>query len=243
MKNPNSIRVLIAEDDQELLELLISQLEVFKFQVLSATSGNKAKALLERHNDIDIVVSDIRMEDGTGVDLVKFIKARNPSQPRVFLISGFSDFSFYELYDYGIDGFFSKPLSAAEIRSSIQKSFVDQQLVWSKSLPEQNYLIEKTIPSLENSSELRFGRGGFYLHITENFPKRGELCNFNLVVEDQNPCMNIKGIGDVLWVREKEEKGLPPGIGIEIQSLEVECLKSLIEYIKATSKIPYIPKS
>ncbi len=44
-----------------------------------------------KQKQIDLIISDIRMPGGTGVDLLKTVKARNILNPPVILITGFAD--------------------------------------------------------------------------------------------------------------------------------------------------------
>ena len=59
---------------------------------MGAMSGNEATALLKNHK-VDIVLSDIRMANGDGMELLNYIRAFVPTPPSVVLVTGYSDFT------------------------------------------------------------------------------------------------------------------------------------------------------
>jgi CheY-like chemotaxis protein len=68
------VRILLAEDDEDVREVMILFLESLGAVVRAAASGNRAWLLFEEERP-DIVVSDIRMPDGDGLSLVRRIRA------------------------------------------------------------------------------------------------------------------------------------------------------------------------
>lgn len=71
-------KVLIIDDEPELRNLIKRLLELEGFSIL--TAGNSAEALEILHkNEIDIVVSDVRLPDKSGLELLPIIKKQFPS--------------------------------------------------------------------------------------------------------------------------------------------------------------------
>ena len=127
--NPADIRVLIVDDEEDIREIIRDNFETIGFQVSTCESGNKAIRLFDQ-GDFNIVVSDIRMNDGDGVDLLKHIKSNNPNFPPVFLISGYSDYERSDLYAYGADGFFSKPFNLDDLRRNVKYALLSREDFW-----------------------------------------------------------------------------------------------------------------
>jgi two-component system response regulator PilR (NtrC family) len=78
--------ILIADDQQSICELLEITFRKEGHRVEVATSGEAARRKLEAQI-YDIVISDIRMPDTTGVDLLRFCKEISP-QSHFLLITG-----------------------------------------------------------------------------------------------------------------------------------------------------------
>lgn len=80
---------LVAEDNEDVRQIMRRQLVELGFSVVEAESGDEAAALVEQIEDLHLVISDIVMPGLSGVDLARQIKATRP-EICVVLISGFS---------------------------------------------------------------------------------------------------------------------------------------------------------
>ncbi|WP_421855057.1 ATP-binding protein [Marinomonas sp.] len=79
MRLNNPIRVLVAEDDEWSRDILVSLLEKAGCQIIEAEDGEQAiKAF--KANSPDLVMTDIRMPNKTGIDLLKFIQQEDQEQ-------------------------------------------------------------------------------------------------------------------------------------------------------------------
>ncbi len=83
--------ILIVEDDRDLRDALVTTLEVARFRVLEAESGEQALERL-RHSTVDMVVSDVNMPGMTGHDLLAGIQRQYPGLP-VMLITAYGQIS------------------------------------------------------------------------------------------------------------------------------------------------------
>lgn len=71
------MKILLTDDELKLLKLLGMILRQEGFEVLEASSARSALQMLEVH-DVEVVLSDVRLPDGFGVDLVTQYKAKKP---------------------------------------------------------------------------------------------------------------------------------------------------------------------
>ena len=69
--------ILIIDDEIKLLKLLGMILSQENFNVKEASTARSAMTMLEQY-DFDVVLSDVRLPDGFGIDLVKSIKTKKP---------------------------------------------------------------------------------------------------------------------------------------------------------------------
>jgi DNA-binding NtrC family response regulator len=72
-----SSRVLIVEDESELLDEVASYFRRRGETVLTAACYNDGLKVIENESAIDVLVSDARMPDGNGIDLIRAQTRRN----------------------------------------------------------------------------------------------------------------------------------------------------------------------
>lgn len=85
-----TIRVLLIEDEPDVLESLSALLTRFGLTVLAAPDG---KTVLDKqmYENVDIVVTDIRMPHIDGIALYKILRKKRPSLPVIFISSNAID--------------------------------------------------------------------------------------------------------------------------------------------------------
>ena len=83
--------ILIIDDELKLLKLLGMILSQENFSVKEASTARSAMTMLEQH-DFDVVLSDVRLPDAFGVELVKAIKTKYPEK-EVILMTAFGNIS------------------------------------------------------------------------------------------------------------------------------------------------------
>lgn len=117
------IQILLVEDElnlrsrfRKLLEDVIGGCKVTG----EASNGLEALEWLKT-NTVDAVITDIRMKDMNGIELMKRLKEQSPLMP-VVIISGYSDFGFArEALRYEVTDYLLKPVDRVELTQVIQK--------------------------------------------------------------------------------------------------------------------------
>lgn len=116
-----SIRILVVEDDELLLETIVDFLDCNDFQAFGARSINNALNLLYQKN-ADVVLLDIKLLDGSGVDLLKEIRSWNTKVP-ILMITSYTDKTHVtECLSNGADDYIRKPFDLDEMIARIQAS-------------------------------------------------------------------------------------------------------------------------
>jgi PAS domain S-box-containing protein len=119
---PIGLRVLVAEDDDDLRHLVERVLNRAGYRVIPARDGGEAVEAFLREPDIALVLLDMVMPDLTGLEALDQIRKVDPTVPAV-LVSGYSD----DLVD-GEGGrrddllFVPKPFSPAEILAAVARA-------------------------------------------------------------------------------------------------------------------------
>lgn len=120
MKNED-IKILVVDDEDMLRTNLKMELEFDNYCVFEANSGNEAFKIIQSQ-DFHLVLSDVRMPDGDGVDLLKSISKMSKNRPYVFLISGFSHITSEEAKELGAVDLLNKPLDIEVIYDFISNN-------------------------------------------------------------------------------------------------------------------------
>ncbi|VAW86682.1 diguanylate cyclase/phosphodiesterase (GGDEF & EAL domains) with PAS/PAC sensor(s) [hydrothermal vent metagenome] len=122
--------LLLVDDEPHILSSLKRLLREEGYHILTAASARDGLALLD-HERIDVVVSDQRMPQMTGVEFLSCVKERFPHTVRIVL-SGYADFgAVTNAINHGaIYKFFTKPWNDELLRSNLQEAFQRFELVW-----------------------------------------------------------------------------------------------------------------
>ena len=113
-----SLRVLVVEDDREIRSLLHSSLGVEGFEVQTAVSVSEAAAMLQ-HSLPDLVLLDLGLPDGDGIDLVRQVR-RQHSLPLLVVSARHQEAEKVKLLDAGADDYLTKPFSVSELLARIR---------------------------------------------------------------------------------------------------------------------------
>jgi two-component system KDP operon response regulator KdpE len=113
-----TLRILVVEDDRDLRALMQSTLSVEGFEVQTAVSVSEASALV-RHNPPDVIVLDLGLPDGDGVELVHEVRKRH-SLPILVVSARHQEAQKIQLLDAGADDYLTKPFSVSELLARIR---------------------------------------------------------------------------------------------------------------------------
>jgi len=115
MSNPLA---LIVDDEPDIRELLEMTLGRMNIDVRSAASCSQARALLDS-TQFDICLTDMRLPDGDGLDLVRYIQEHTPELPVAVITAYGSMDTAVEALKAGAFDFISKPVNLNVLRNLI----------------------------------------------------------------------------------------------------------------------------
>jgi DNA-binding response OmpR family regulator len=118
-------RIVLAEDDASLRDLLASALEYEGYEVVRASTGSElidhVRRIARGRDKVDLVVSDVRMPTLSGLAVLKLLRDAEFDIP-VILITAFSDvWTRREAGEYGAI-LLDKPLSLRTLRGEVAKA-------------------------------------------------------------------------------------------------------------------------
>jgi len=116
-----NIKILIADDEPNQLELMAFNLENAGFSVIKAQNGKEALQFVEDHNP-DLIIIDWMMPNMSGIDVCRILRSRTDTKLLpIIILSARSEEGDKSLgLDTGADDYISKPFSPKELISRVK---------------------------------------------------------------------------------------------------------------------------
>src|SRR5687767_14480503 len=135
---PNKPRILIVDDEPSMRDMLRIVLRRDGYDVIVAENGTQAIATLQQQN-VDLLLSDIRMPDMSGVEVLRAAKEIN-SDIVAFMMTAFaSTETAVEAMRLGAVDYFTKPFSMDELRFKVR------QHMEASRLRQENLLLKRVL--------------------------------------------------------------------------------------------------
>lgn len=114
-------RVVVVEDEPEMLEIMQVNLEQAGYDVIPARDGVEAYEVLDTSAPPDAMVLDLNLPNMSGFRLLRLMR-RNPKwkQLPVIVVTAFAFEEVEEISNERIDGFISKPFDPADLVSRLE---------------------------------------------------------------------------------------------------------------------------
>jgi two-component system response regulator PilR (NtrC family) len=120
-------RILVVDDEQSMRELLAIMLRREGFEVLLAGSRATAAAALAK-DPVDMVITDIRLPDGDGIEILRHVKAASPDTV-VFVMTAFgSTEAAVGAMKLGAHDYLTKPFDVEELKIVVRNALEKKRL-------------------------------------------------------------------------------------------------------------------
>jgi len=113
--------VLVADDDDDILELVSFRLERAGYKVITARDGQQALAAAQEHRP-DLAVLDVMMPGLNGYEVTKQLRSGEATRdiPVILLTARVQEADVNRGFEAGADDYLRKPFSPQELRSRVQ---------------------------------------------------------------------------------------------------------------------------
>ena len=116
------MKILFVDDDTGILEAAKTALELYGYDVITASSGEEC---LKKLNEADIVFLDIKMPGMDGIEVLKEIKKRNKDLPVIMITAYATVDTAIEAMKEGAFDYIRKPFDVEELRASLLAAIED----------------------------------------------------------------------------------------------------------------------
>ena len=121
-------RILVVDDDSSLRTALFRILDRKGYQVITANCIEEAKTLSQSEHRLDAALIDLRLPDGNGLDLLRFLKGQN-SECQIIMLTGFGTVDdAVAATKEGAFHFLTKPFNIEEFISLVDKALTQKNL-------------------------------------------------------------------------------------------------------------------
>ncbi|MFN3622971.1 MAG: response regulator [Hyphomicrobium sp.] len=117
--NSSTHQILVVDDDSEIRKLLARYLEGQGFRVQLAASRHEMRERLA-NCQIDLVVLDVMLPDGSGLDICRDLRAQRSSVPIILLTALKEDVDRIIGLEIGADDYLGKPFNPRELSARIR---------------------------------------------------------------------------------------------------------------------------
>ena len=232
--------ILVVDDDSDVIYLLSEYLSSYGYRVISANSGKMAQTIAYNYKP-DLILSDINMPDGNGLNLLHQVKSKFPEIP-FFFITGKHGVRKDSCLNQGALDIIRKPFDLKALVEQLEMYFypesyfmTDEQIL---SLPEKE--VTYFWPNIsQRGNQLMLGVKGLFIPSTNFDEEREPKVRLKINFEDRQWC-NLEFVGKIVWKRKNPEGNFLAGTGIEIlQFIKGEkWYRTYIEKNKIVSTIP-----
>ncbi len=127
--DPKPIRVLFVEDHQLLADALAAMLSREPDMQVVGIAGTVADAKIMAREQLDVVLMDYRLPDGTGAEATRAIKARWPAARIVMVTALTDDETLLESIQAGADGYLTKDRAAEDVVTAVRAAHAGETLL------------------------------------------------------------------------------------------------------------------
>jgi len=116
--------ILIVDDDINILELLQRHLQSWNYHVFKALSVKEAVSIL-RDSTIDLLITDLKMPELDGSELIKFVSEHYPKLPKLVVTGYPSVQDSLAAIKSGVVDYLTKPFTKDELKMALDKYLVN----------------------------------------------------------------------------------------------------------------------
>lgn len=127
----SKVRILFVEEDESARWDVSTRLEVWGFEVKSASSMGDAAKLVEKEK-YDLILLDWYYNDATGIELCKAIRSFDTQTPILFYTGVALEAKLERAREAGAQGFINKPIEKDEFIEMVER-YINNEKVIGKS--------------------------------------------------------------------------------------------------------------
>jgi len=189
LKDLLSKQMLFIEDDEELSYMMIPIFKIFVKEVFYAPTLQKAMQIMQK-NTIDIIFTDIHLQNENGLDFVKNVRESNEEIP-IVILSGYKDEALlFKAIPLGLTDYLIKPVNYTQLTQAFEKCM-------HKIAKRSDQIIFLSNGFAYNSDEKKLVKEGQFYEL-----KKKEMLFMDLLSQNKNRLITKEMIQISVWESE-----------------------------------------
>lgn len=162
------------------------------FEVVNTFADGKQAIEYIKENHVDVIITDVKMDIISGVELAKYVYENKPSI-KVLILSGYKEFKYaQEAIKYNVEYYLSKPTKLEEIKSAFEniRKILDEETEKEKEIMQAKERYFELIPYLQKQFFLDIMLGT--LQSKQEIEKRAQMINLDYKELLDSLCCVVK---------------------------------------------------
>jgi len=185
----NKYKILVVEDDRNILNMIHTLLDMSGYQVLTAQRCQQGILMLSSHVP-DLVLLDLGLPDMDGEEFIR-IARRSSMIPIIVLSARTEEQDKVSALDLGANDYITKPFGAAELLARVRASLRINRMNLQASIPGSVFTLEDLVIDYDRR---QVSVGGKYIHVTQT-----EYNILALLSQHVGKVMTYSAIINIIW--------------------------------------------
>jgi CheY-like chemotaxis protein/Tfp pilus assembly protein PilZ len=227
-------RILLVDDEPTFCAAFALEFQNIGFHVVTAENGRRALEIIDEFQ-VDIIITDVRMPEMDGIELLRQVKSNKPEMPIIVLTGGWSGITSSLFLGLGAAAYFTKPFVRGALVDAVMR-LLNMQMGPFQSFPNCAVVDLKVSLNLLGQGQKAESRvvslapKGCFIALDKNYPEINDV--ISVKIELNSPEEFIATSGVVRWVSFVAHKWVPTGIGVEFTNLNRPQIDLIANYIK-----------
>ena len=158
----NKYKILVVEDDRNILSVIQTVLEMNGYQVLTAQRCQQGILMLSSHMP-DLVVLDLGLPDMDGEEFIR-VTRRSSMIPIIVLSARTDEKDKVSALDLGANDYITKPFGTAELLARVRASLRINRMNLQAAIPDSVFTLEDMVIDYDRR---QVSVGGKLIHVTQ----------------------------------------------------------------------------
>lgn len=189
---PHSVKnILLLEDERVTRTALCNAFDKHNYNYVATENLQQAMEKLQSQQ-FDLIFSDIKLPDGTGLDLLKRVKTYQLDVPFIVITSSEDERLLQNAMDLGASDFLSKPFNLDNLTTIVNRNVARKRLEQKRRNPRNEKALLMAIKALISALEAKDSyTSGHSLRVAHYARLMGEVMHLN---EDELYCLNLSAL-------------------------------------------------
>ena len=185
----NKYKILVVEDDRNILNMIQTILDTNDYQVLTAQRCQQGILMLSSHVP-DLVVLDLGLPDMDGEEFIRIARRRS-TVPIIVLSARAEEYDKVSALDLGANDYITKPFGTAELLARVRASLRINRMNLQTSLPNSVFALDDLLIDYDRR---QVSVSGSIVHMTQI-----EYNILSLLSQQVGKVMTYAAIINTIW--------------------------------------------